>query len=84
VFTAAELRDPLLLVRQWLAEDKADGLPWEPERFAWYVHLAARETGAGRAWRWATIEVEPAWRRAYLGLADGALERFSLADLLDD
>lgn len=30
---------PLPLVRQWLAEDHADGLPWEPERFAQYVHL---------------------------------------------
>lgn len=75
---------PLLLVRQWLAEDHADGLPWEPERFAQYVHLAVRETGAGRSWRWAIIETAPAWRRAYLDQPDGGLEYFSLEALRDD
>ena len=67
----------------WLREDKADRLPWQPERFAQYVVQSVKATNSPRSWIWATIEVEPAWRDAYQDRLRGHLGGFG-HDMLDD
>lgn len=73
----------LALLLDWLAEDKADQLPWQPERFAQYVVQSVKATNSPRSWIKATIDVEPAWRDAYQDRLRGRLAGFG-HNMLDD
>lgn len=70
------------LLVEWLKEDKRDGVPWEPERFALYLVLACRETDTGRLWRNAILDTYPAWESAYLDDRPGRIQQFG-RELLD-
>ena len=74
---------PFELLHELLRADLDEGQPWEPEAFAQRVHIAVRESGAGRSWTWALIDTLPAWHDAYEGVRAGELEHFG-RDLLDD
>lgn len=78
MLASVDTDNPLALLRSWLEENRLAGAPWSPEDFAYLTWLACRETGS-RTWIWPIIETAPAWRRAYIGESDGALERFELA-----
>ena len=82
--TYARSVDALTQLRLWLAEDRADGLPWEPERFAQAAWLAVREHGGGRLLLRAIVDTTPAWHDSYLGVNGGTLAQFSLDAFRDD
>lgn len=75
--------DPYEMLRDFLADDRAAGIPFDGRQFAHKVWLVARETRAGRAWVWTVVETAPAWRSAYLSRNGGALAHLD-ASLLDD
>ena len=84
VFTLPTSTPPALaLLVELLDDDRAAGLDWQAEQFAYTAWLACREAGAGRAWLRAIIDTTPAWRDAYQDRVSGAVERWDIRSLVD-
>lgn len=68
--------DPFDLLREWLLDDRAAGMPWTDADFFQRVDLACRTVPGSSSYRQPLTETVDAWRASYERMPSGALEQF--------